>query len=308
MTTALLIRNPVARHPLSDETLASVLSIARTAGWQIESVETDDSGAATRLARDAAARAIDIVIVHGGDGTVNEALNGLAGTRTALAVLRGGTANVWAKETQCAKDPVTSMRAIVSGTRRSVDVGRANGRYFLLMAGIGLDAAIVARMSPTWKRRLGALAYVVAGIGATFRWRTHDIRLTIDGTEYATPMYWMLIGNTRLYGGVANITNRAVIDDGKLEVALLKRGGPLRMLESLARLAFRRHLRGGNVRYARAATIDVTTPDLPVQLDGEDIGATPMRFEVLPGALDVIVPRDLDSPLFSTPVVRTNEP
>jgi YegS/Rv2252/BmrU family lipid kinase len=301
MTTALLIRNPVARHPLSDEALASVLSVARAAGWQIDTVATDGAGAATALARDAAQARIDVVVVHGGDGTVNEAINGLAGTRTALAVLRGGTANVWAKETHCAKDPVASMRGVVSGVRRRVDVGRANGRYFLLMAGIGLDAAIVARMNPAWKRRLGALAYIVAGVAATFRWRTHDIRLTIDGTEYETPMYWMLIGNTRSYGGVARITHRALIDDGRFEVALLKRGGPLRMLESLGRLLVGRHLRGGNVRYARATTVDVSTPDLPVQLDGEDIGTTPLRFEIVPLGLEVIVPPDLDSPLFSLP-------
>ena len=108
---ALLIRNPVARHRLTDEQLARMQGVAAAAGWRLESVATDQAGAATALAREAAARGLETVIVYGGDGTLNEAINGLAGTATAAAVVRGGTANVWAKETGVPKDPVKAMAA-----------------------------------------------------------------------------------------------------------------------------------------------------------------------------------------------------
>ncbi len=296
---ALLIRNPVTRHAIDDATLARVLAVARDAGWQIDAVATERAGHATALARDAAARGVDVIVVHGGDGTLNEAANGIAGTGAALAVLRGGTANVWAKETHCAKDPVAAMRAIVTGRRRRIDLGRANGRYFLLMAGIGLDAAVVPRAGARMKRRFGALAYIIAGVMTALRTKAWPAQTTIDGDDSERSLYWMLAGNTRSYGGIVRITHRAVADDGLLDIALMRRGGVLRLIADGVRVLLRRHDRSPNVHYVRARCVDITTPGIPVQLDGESHGATPLRIEVAPLALAVIVPADLRSPLFS---------
>jgi YegS/Rv2252/BmrU family lipid kinase len=300
---ALLIRNPVARHALDDATLSRLIDIAQDAGWSIETVATDRAGRATELARAAAERGVDIVVVHGGDGTVNEAVNGVAGTETAIAVLRGGTANVWAKETQCAKDPVTSMRAIVVGRRRRVDLGRAEGstggRYFLLMCGVGLDAAIIPLVPPKWKRRLGALSYIVGGVIMLFRTKTWKGDIAIDGEVSERSLYWLLAGNTRSYGGVLSLTHLALADDGLLDVALMRRSGIHRVVADGVRALFRRHARSSNVRYVSARTIEIAAAGIPVQIDGEEHGETPLRIEVVPLALNVIVPRYLKSPLFS---------
>lgn len=298
MTRALLIRNPVSRTRISDARLAQVCDIALAAGWEIELRDTDRSGHATQIARDAAARGMDVVVVHGGDGTINEAVNGLVKTSTALAVLRGGTANVWAKETQCAKDPVASMRAIVDGERRRVDVGLAGGRHFLLMAGVGLDARIVRRVNPSWKRRIGAAAYILAGARAAFGSGSTRVRMMMDGGDAESWLYWMLIGNTRNYGGVVDITFRAEVDDGLFDVALMRRGGAWRLLIDGVRVLLKRHDRSSNVLYTRVRSIEITTPGVPVQIDGELHGETPMRFEVVAGALDVIVAQGLTSSLF----------
>lgn len=295
---ALVIRNPASRRALSEQKLRAVLQAARDAGWRIEAVATDAAGHATELARQAAISGVDVVVVHGGDGTINEAVNGLAGTNTALAVLRGGTANVWAKETQCAKDPVASMRAITSGVRRRVDLGRAGGHYFLLMAGIGLDAAIVPRVSVRLKRRLGAAAYIVGGIATALRTKAWPVELKLDGAPAETSLYWMIAGNTRLYGGVTRITHRAVADDGLLDIALMRRGGVHRLLADAVRLLLRRHDRSPNIRHLRTHELEISTPGIPVQVDGEYIGKTPMRIVCVPLALHVIVPRGLESPLF----------
>ena len=297
MTTALLIRNPVARHALDDATLSRVIDVAVDAGWQIETSATDREGRGTELARDAAARGVDVVVVHGGDGTLNEAVNGLAGASTAVAILRGGTANVWAKETRTPKHAVKAMRAVVAGERRRVDLGVANGRYFLLMCGVGLDAAIVGRVGARTKRRLGALAYIIAGVGAVFRIKAWRADVTIDGATEPS-LYWLLAGNTRSYGGMVNITHRAIADDGLVDIALMRRGGVLRVIADGVRMLLRRHERSSNVRYAQTRSLEITTPGIPIQLDGEAYGETPLRLEVAPLALNVIVPAGLRSPLF----------
>lgn len=299
MTTALLIRNPVARRKLSDEQLSSIIDVAEAAGWSIETVATDRAGAATQLARSAAERGVDIVVVHGGDGTLNDAINGLAGTRTAVAILRGGTANVWAKETRTPKDATRAMRSIVGGVRQQVDLGRAGDRYFLLMCGVGLDARIVATVGVRMKRWLGAAAYVLTGATQALRTRAWPAAITIDGDASERSLYFMLVGNTRNYGGTIDITHRAVADDGVLDVALMRRGGVLNLLRDGARVLFKRHDRSPNVRFGTAQSIDIATAGIPVQVDGEAAGDTPMRIEVAPLALHVIVPAQLRSPLFS---------
>jgi YegS/Rv2252/BmrU family lipid kinase len=278
--------------------LSRVIDVAVAAGWQIETIATDRAGRATELARDAAARGVDVVLVHGGDGTLNEAVNGVAGTPTAVAILRGGTANVWAKEIGIPKDPVKAMRAIVSGERRRIDLGVANGRHFLLMCGVGLDASIVARIGARAKRRLGALAYIIAGIAAVFRTKAWHTDLRIDGSAEPS-LYWLLAGNTRSYGGMVNITHRASADDGVLDIALMRRGGVLRVIADGVRVLLRRHERSSNVRYAQAHELEIATSGIPIQVDGEAYGETPLRIEVAPRALTVIVPAGLRSPLFS---------
>ncbi len=304
MTTCLLIRNPVARHALSDAALNAVLDVATAVGWSIESVATDRAGAATMLARDAAARGVDVVVVHGGDGTLNEAVNGLVGTQTALAVLRGGTANVWAKETQCAKNPVASMRDIITGVLRRVDIVRAGDRAYVLMAGIGLDAAILPRVGARTKRRFGALAYIIAGVVAAIRTKPWRARLIIDGEPLETALYWLLLGNTRSYGGVAQIAHRAVVDDGEMDLVLMRRGGVFHLVADGVRVLLKRHERSPNVLYRRARSVVIETPGIPVHVDGEEHGCTPMRFAVEPLALRVIVPASLRSPLFGADALR----
>jgi len=295
---ALLIRNPIARHRLSNAQVSAMAAIALEAGWRLEHITTERAGDATGLARDAAARGYAAVIVHGGDGTVNEAVNGLADTQTALAVTRGGTANVWAKETRVPKDPVQAMQGIVRGERRRIDLGRANGRYFLLMAGVGLDARIVDNVGVRMKRRLGAASYMMAGAWTLMTTKPWRVRMIADGTPLETPLFWLLAGNTRSYGGVIELTHQAVVTDGRLDVALMRRGNALRLLRDGVLALLHRHERSPNVRYVFARELVIETEGVPVQLDGEACGETPVRISCVPAALTVITRRGLRSPLF----------
>lgn len=299
MTKCVVVRNPASRRQLSAARLGEALEAARAAGWQVDVVETARDGDATEIARRARDAGVDVIIVDGGDGTINEVVNGIAHSRVAMAVLAGGTANVWAGEIHTSRDARRAIRQIVGGVRRRVDLGRVDGRYFLMMAGIGLDAAIVPRVPPRLKRWFGRVAYVLTGTVVAFGTRAEVARVRIDGEPAEAPLYWMLAGNTRSYGGVARITHRALIDDARLDVAIMHRGGVFHFLVDGVRLLFGRHDRSPNVDYRRARSIEIATPGLPVQVDGELAGRTPVTIEVEPLALEVIVPASLASPLFS---------
>ena len=268
-------------------------------GWDVALKETSGPGHAAELAREAASEGADAVVACGGDGTVNEVANGLAGSATALAVVRGGTANVWAKEVRVPKKPSQALRLLADGETRVIDLGRAGERYFLLMAGVGFDAFVVAAVHGGMKRRLGTAAYIAHGIRAAIRYKAVAAELQIDELPRASDLYWLLLGNTRNYGGVVDFTRWASVDDGRLDMLLVRKGGLARLVWFSVLTALRRHRTYANVTYENVANVSIATPALPVQIDGEYLGETPMRFDVAPGALRVIVPRGLKSPLFT---------
>jgi len=301
---ALAVYNPASRGRPSIEQVGRALDWLRGRGWEADLEVTRATGHATELAREAAARGFDALLACGGDGTVNEAANGLTGSITALAVLPGGTANIWAKEARIPRKPLDAVRLLEEAEARAIDLGRASWaggeRYFVLMAGVGFDAAIVRSLSTKLKRRLGAAAYVLSGLRMAIGYRTARAQLQIDGEPCSSGLYWAVVGNTRNYGGLIDITHRARADDGALDLCLLDRGGLLRLAWLLPWLLLGRHDRRAHVLYQRMRSLEAQTPGLPVQVDGEYLGETPMRFEVAPAALQVVVPHGMRSELFSS--------
>ena len=293
---ALTIYNPVARGAPPIDRLRR--AIDGLEGWESSLQASEAAGHATELARSAATRGLDAVVACGGDGTVNEVANGLAGSTTALVVVRGGTANVWAKEARLPRDAEGAVRLLIEGETRTIDLGRAGDRYFLLMAGVGFDATIVRRVSGALKRRLGAAAYLLHGLRCAITYRTVPAELSADGEAQPGGLYWLLLGNTRSYAGVLNLTHQAKVDDGRLDLCLLRRGGLLRLAWLAPWVLLGRHHRRAHVFYRQVASLEVRTPGLPVQVDGEYLTETPLRFAVAPRALRVVVPRGPASPLF----------
>ncbi|MCH8064374.1 MAG: diacylglycerol kinase family lipid kinase [Chloroflexi bacterium] len=304
---ALLILNPTARGAPPREWLRE--GIDALDGWEATISQTESAGHAIELARDAAANGMDAVVACGGDGTVNEVANGLAGSQTAMAVVRGGTANVWSKEIKLPRKPADAVRLLSTGERRVVDLGRAvygggadgeSERYFLLMAGIGFDASIVRQASGALKRRLGAAAYLLQGARSVFSHRAVAVELLVDGAPLSASLYWLLVGNTRSYAGLVSLTHQAAADDGRLDFCLLEQGGLPRIAWLLPWVLLRRHHQRAHVRYRPVESLEVRTAGLPVQVDGEYLTETPIRIEVAPRALQVIVPAELNSPLFTS--------
>lgn len=308
---ALLVVNPVARGLPPLRRIEEAADWLRARGWEVALETTAAPGDATRLARRATAGGPSVVVACGGDGTIHEVINGLAGSEVALAAIPGGTANVWAKDARLPRDPLEAARIIDEGSCRRLDLGliewearcggEAERRYFLLMAGIGLDAHVVARVNKGLKGRLGAASYVLTGARESLVYRSQPVELVIDGRERLDlRLGWLLAGNTRCYGGVTRITSRAQADDGLLDLLVFPGYDLLRAAGyGLAILAGRHHGAPG-VRYRQVAEVDISGPaPLPVQADGEFLGNTPLRLRVVPGALQALLP-DEPNPLFGS--------
>ncbi len=260
-------------------------------GWTVEWCATQYAGHAIELARQAAAAGCDLVVAAGGDGTVNEVVNGIAGTPAALAVLPVGTGNVWVRELKLPLRPEAAAAVLVDGATYTLDLGQANDRYFLLMAGIGFDASVVRRTPPALKRRLGIMAYLIQGFTIARNIRGTRVRIELDGRPITGRILMILISNSRLYGGFVQITHHASLTDGLLDVAVIKgqdaRSAPLHLLS----IFLRQHQLDPDLLYYRAREVTVSGPvPLDVQVDGDTIGRTPMTFRVVPDALRVWLP------------------
>jgi YegS/Rv2252/BmrU family lipid kinase len=189
---------------------------------------------------------------------------------------------------------------MLSWKTRPIDLGYAGGRYFLLMAGIGFDASITSGVTTEEKRRLGALAYVLRGLKLALRIRGTRARLSLDGKHIRGRVLMIVVGNSQLYGGLVRITNRASIDDGLLDVCVMKGDGLWSGLLHAIAVLRQRYTLNPEIEYYRARTVRIATrPTLPVQVDGDTIGQTPMTFEIAAGSLQALLPPELPDGLVS---------
>jgi YegS/Rv2252/BmrU family lipid kinase len=234
------------------------------------------------------------VFVAGGDGTINEVIQGLAGTRARLGIIPRGTANVLARELGLPLDEQEAAVVAARGRSRRIYLGLAIDektqvrRHFALMAGIGLDASIVRRVQPSLKKRIGKGAFWVSGLSYLASWSPHPFSLEIDGRKYAGT--FAAIGKAARYGGDLAITPGARLDEPEFEVCIIETSNRFRYLRLLS-YAMRAGMPRDNpaVRFVKTSKV-VAHGDAPVQIDGELIGSLPMRFEIASDSLEVIVP------------------
>ena len=299
MERACIVYNRVARNAPGIDRLQAAAAAAGPS-WQVDVLTTDGPGHAIQLARDAAADGARAVFACGGDGTVNEVVNGLAGSNCALGVLRGGMGDVFAKEIGINRRPEHALQSQLNGDRRRFDLGLVNDRRFLLMAGVGLDARVVQAVPETWKRRLGSTSYAVWALKLLPGYRPSRVNLTIDGQSSRAGLYWLLLGNTRSYGGIADLTAGALVDDGCLDAYLFDGDGYAWTALTFLKLLLRRHHGARGVSFHRLRSLTIDTPGLAVQADGEYLGETPASFTVEPHALDVLLPHDRGQELFTS--------
>jgi diacylglycerol kinase family enzyme len=284
-----------------------VIRKALSADHDVTTSETSRRGNATRLAQDAAAAGYDVVVVLGGDGTLNEAANGLAGTETALATLPGGSTNVFARTLGVAQDPVEAtgelLSALARGSRRRIGLGSVNGRYFLLHVGMGFDAAVVSQVErrAALKRYAGHPLFVYAAFSTWFRHYDRSrprLRVEIPGYPPVDDALMAICMNSNPYTYLGNIPLNLAPD------ADLDRGLVMATFRTLKMATFLglvvSVLRRGS-HFRRHPTVDYR-PDLaeatvvghgpfPYQVDGDYLGeAERLTFRHEPDALTLVVP------------------
>ena len=295
---AVLIANPKAgRGSMASrqEAIERFCRLLQTRGMEIHLRHTSGPNDATRLAAQAASEGFREVIVSGGDGTINEALQGLIGTDVRLAIWPRGTANVLGCELKLPTRLERLVDIIVAGAGRRIHAGCATiertgqQRYFLLMAGIGIDAVIVEHVRPALKKRVGEAAFWYSGIETLARWKPKQFFIEVNGERH--PATFAAVGKAPHYGGNLTITPRARMEHPEFEICLINSLHRLRYLKLLPFARF-----GGmpesakGVSFLRATTVRAVGEGVQAQVDGELIGELPMTFSISPYAIEVLAP------------------
>jgi diacylglycerol kinase (ATP) len=278
-----VILNPAARSTKAARRIASVRSLQPAPEIHL----TEQSGDAEKLAETLVRQGHRLIVAAGGDGTVNEVLQGLcranatlpAGQPPAvLGVLPLGTMNVFSLELHLPGHDLTGCwQHIVSGQTREVDLWRANDLFFIQLAGVGVDAEIIRQTSWEAKRKLGPLSYVLSALRVM---RRQPPVLQVDVVGEA-PRFGslVLIGNGQHYGGPFKLFDRADPGDGLLDVLVFHQVGPWELTQLLRRVVTSGYSPSEDFEYFQAAAFQVSTPShAPMELDGELRGETPVHF------------------------------
>jgi diacylglycerol kinase (ATP) len=285
---ALVIINPIAGPRRTRGTSARAELARRVLGRTVDIEITERAGHAEELARQAAAQHYDVVFAWGGDGTINEVARALASTDTALALVPAGSGNGLARALGVPLPSAAALAHAIDRPARRIDAGSLGGRFFVNVAGVGLDAEVAARFARRGTRR-GALAYVSIALQAGLRYRPveHTIRLA-DDRVIAHPLI-VALANSSQYGNGAIVAPNAAVDDGFLDLVIVHDRSVI------ARLAGARHLftrtlhRAGGVvmRQVTHVSIEASVP-LRFHADGDAFeGGTRLEGVVYPGVLKI---------------------
>lgn len=285
---ALLLVNPRARR--GAEGAEEVAAGLREAGLDLVVEPSDDPAACPGLIRRHAPE-VDRVIVAGGDGSINLAVQVLAEVGLPLAIIPFGTANNLARSVGVPLD-VPGATAVAAGThRRAVDLGRVNDRWFCTTASIGLSVQITEELSPEAKRRWGPLAYALTAARVLRRARPFRADITWEGGRRHTRTVQIVVGNGRHYGAALAVAPDATIDDARLDLYSLEVNHWWELVKLAPFLKWGTHVHRPEVEALRARVFEIRTRrPMPVDIDGELGAETPARFEVVPGALEVFTP------------------
>jgi YegS/Rv2252/BmrU family lipid kinase len=287
-----IIFNPTARGERAQARLRQLRGLAGDATF----LPTTEAGHAVALAEQAAQEGCGTMVAAGGDGTINEVVNGLmrvpADARPRLGVVPLGTANVYARELGLPLSVDAAWRVIAAGHERRVDVGVAAAggeqRYFAQLAGAGFDALAIAALDMRLKKKINWLSYVISGFRTVARGLP---RLMVTAGDRRCEGCFVFIGNGRFYGGSYRMFPEARLDDGMLEVCVFEGGRVLDVLRYLPRVLAASHPRLADVRYFRAKQVRVESlQPVPTELDGELWKNCPAEFSVELGALRVVAP------------------
>ncbi len=306
MTRAKIIINPYSGRWKAKAAIPDIERACQKIGLDYELAATDAPGHGTELAREAVQAGFSPIVAAGGDGGISEVVNGLMQAAGACAepgrsdevagpfgVIPLGSADDFADMMELEKDIETACRVILEGYTRAIDVGCVNGRFFDNNSAIGLEPMVtITQAAITWLK--GTPRYVWAALKTIFSMTPWQMRLVWDDGEYEGPVTLVSVGNTRRTGGAFWMTPRAEPDDGYLDFVFAKKVNRLRLLRLLPMTFDGSHVEQPDIFYVRTTRLTIECdPPTPVHADGElfDSPASHIEYTILPGRLQVIVPR-----------------
>ncbi|MGZ4308081.1 MAG: diacylglycerol/lipid kinase family protein [Gaiellaceae bacterium] len=298
MSTVFLV-NPASENGSTGRRWPELAHRAATLGLAGDALISERPGQLTELAREAAGRA-DLLVAVGGDGTVNEIANGIAGLDVELAVIPRGTGWDFVRTYGIPRRFDDAVAVALGGRAREVDLGRAHYRgwdgaeresWFANVASAGMSGAIAKRANEGSKALGGKVSYLWATLTVFAAWRNDEVSVTVDGEQRSGRMHDVVVANGRYFGGGMMICPEAEPDDGLLDVLLIGDLSKRDLLLTLPKTYRGRHLPHPKAELLRGSMVEVDAAEpLPVEFDGEQPGTTPVRFGVVPRALRLRVP------------------
>jgi diacylglycerol kinase (ATP) len=283
-----LIANPVSGGDARPRIQRAVAELQKL-GAEVDPYLTAGSGDARVVAAKAVAEGFDRIVAAGGDGTLNEVVNGAADSEVPIAFLPFGTVNVFALEAGIPKQLEQACALAVHGLSRRITLGKINGDLFLLMASAGWDAEVVAAVRSGLKRLIGRLAYAVSALETLLRRGPVPLELITHEGKHLTG-YGAVVSNCRYYGGRYMVTPGASMLRNDLEVCLLREGGRLAIVKFAAALLLKRPLMPPLVEFYTITSAMLQGQNIAVQVDGDSRGTLPAKIEVVPEAVAMVLP------------------
>jgi len=305
---AVLVLNPASANGATGRMAEGLVGEVERFGLEARLLRTEAAGHATELTREALRAGEELVVAVGGDGTVNEVVNGFAdeqgeplGSTAALGVVERGTGCDFIRTYGIPKKLPDALRVIAEGRTRTIDAGRATcrahdgegevRRLFANVGSCGLTGDVATRANASSKRLGGTASFLWATVTAFAAWSNVPFRITLDGTVRELVANNVICANGRQFGGGIRIAPHAEPDDGQFDVVVIGDVGKLALARNVHRMYLGTLEKDPRVEVLRATDVRVEPArPLPVELDGELPGRTPVRFEVLPGLLRVVVP------------------
>jgi diacylglycerol kinase (ATP) len=286
---ALMIVNPRARR--GSASIDAVRKVLTGAGIELEEASPSEHENASELISRRADH-VDLVIIGGGDGTLNAAASGLVYTGLPLGVLPLGTANDFARTIGLPLDPVKAAEIIAAGVVGTVDLGEVNGHLFFNVASIGFSAELAGELTEHAKKRWGVLGYAIVAARLLLRSRLFTAHVDHDGTTEEIHTMQVSVGNGRHYGGGMTVEKNATADDGWLDLYSLEIDHWWRLLRLLPALRAGTQGEWDDVRTFKTTEVTIrTSRPRPVNTDGELSTWTPAHFRIRPKAVKVFTPK-----------------
>jgi diacylglycerol kinase (ATP) len=283
-----LLTNPTAGKGKAGRERELALTRLREAGLVVRNLQGRDVDEAADLAQQCVADGVDALVVCGGDGMVHLAVQAVAGTPTVLGIIPAGTGNDVARYFDIPrKDTLAATDRVIAGGTRTVDLARSGSRYFVTVLAAGFDAVVNERANRmTWPR--GQMRYNLATLAELRVFEPLPYTLQIDGRELTLDAMLVAVGNGPSFGGGLRITEGAILDDGMLDVVIIKPMSKLGLIQTYPKLFKGTHVTHPQYEHHLAKSVTVAAPGIVSYADGERFGPLPLTVECAPGALTVL--------------------